>query len=95
MKRSYVFEPFRCLLGALILFAIATASAQDKPPGPKPSDFPPPEKVLKDYNKVVSTMDGKSLYNLYVNPKTQHVLAELPRDFKNQKHFIALTISSG
>jgi hypothetical protein len=95
MKRSYVFEPFRCLLGALILVAIATASAQDKPQGPKPSDFPPPEKVLKDYKKVVSTMDGKSLYNLYVNPKTQHVLAELPRDFKNQKHFIALTISSG
>ncbi len=62
---------------------------------PPKSPFPPAAEVLKDYTKVVSTMDGKSLYNLYINPKTQHMLAELPRDFRNQKHFIALTISSG
>ena len=80
-----------CLCGLLLPFS--TSSAEEAKP--KSSDFPPAEKVLEGYKKVVSTMDGKSFYNLYVNPKTQHVLAELPRDFKNQKHFIALTISSG
>ncbi len=61
----------------------------------KKSDFPPPADILKDYKQIVSTIDGKSLYKLYRNPKTSHMLAELPRDFANQKHFIALTISSG
>ncbi|MDA7614265.1 zinc-dependent metalloprotease [Verrucomicrobiales bacterium] len=82
------------LLGAsLALSPLQAADAAALPA--KQSDFPPPATVLKDYKQIVSTVDGKSLYKLYRNPKTSHMLAELPRDFANQKHFIALTISSG
>ncbi len=89
-----------CLGAASVLLSMAafgqTPGAPAKPGTPPvKSPFPPPAEVLKGYQKIVSTMDGKSLYNLYLNPKTQHMMAELPRDFANQKHFIALTISSG
>ena len=73
----------------------APGSAPKAVVDPRKSDFPPPDQILKGYRKIVSTVDGKSLYNLYLNPKTQHMMAELPRDFAKQKHFIALTISSG
>ena len=92
--------PLRQFVSSLVAFVLlmtgavhgqATAPTPAKPKSP----FPPPAEILKDYKQIISTMDGKSFYKLYINPKTQHMLAELPRDFANQKHFIALTISSG
>ena len=64
-----------------------------KPPEP---DFPKPEEVLKGYEKVVSTADGrKSFYNVWSRAKDQQLLAELPAAYANQRHYLALTVASG
>ncbi|HAO00107.1 MAG TPA: hypothetical protein DCQ98_22910 [Planctomycetaceae bacterium] len=63
---------------------------------PANPDFPPIERVTEGYTKVVSTTDGKpSFYTLWVRGKDNQMLAELPKDFARQKHFFALTVSSG
>jgi len=51
--------------------------------------------VSKGYEKVISTADGSSFYNLYVNKKTNQVLAELPRGYSKQHHFFAMTVAGG
>ena len=83
--------------GLVLSLLTNLANAQDKPPETKPKpDFPPYQEVLKDFEKVVSTMDDEpSLYTLWVNKKDNQVLAELPKNFASQKHFIALTVASG
>lgn len=64
-------------------------------PALQPGDFPPLEKVTEGYEKVVSTLDGNSFYTLWVRKRDGQMLAELPRDYARQKHFIALTVASG
>lgn len=60
------------------------------------TDFPKPEEVLKGYEKVVSTADGrKSFYNVWSRGKDQQLLAELPAAYANQRHYLALTVASG
>ncbi len=60
------------------------------------ADFAPHATVLKDYEKVVSSADGKSsLYTIWVNKKENQMYAELPSSYASQRYFIALTISSG
>lgn len=66
--------------------------AQDKPE-PKP-DIPPFDQVSKDHEKVVTTTDG-AFYNLWLDKKRNQLLAELPRGWENQKHYIAVTQASG
>jgi len=51
--------------------------------------------VSKGFTKVVSTADGSSLYSVYVNNKTNQVLAELPRGYDKQHHFFAMTVAGG
>ncbi len=51
--------------------------------------------ISKDFTKVISTADGNSFYNLYINKKTNQVLAELPRGYENQNHFFAMTVAGG
>jgi hypothetical protein len=64
--------------------------------GEKKPDFPKFQDVAKDFEKVVSTADGKdSLYTLWIREKDGQMLAELPRGYQNQRHFIALTVGSG
>ncbi|QOJ16875.1 MAG: zinc-dependent metalloprotease [Phycisphaeraceae bacterium] len=58
-------------------------------------DFPPFDKVSEGFTKVVSTTDGQSFYTLWVNQKTNQMLAELPRGFQGQRHFFAMTVASG
>lgn len=53
------------------------------------------KEVSKGFTKVVSTADGNSLYNLFVNKKTNQVLAELPRGYEKQHHFFAMTVAGG
>jgi hypothetical protein len=65
------------------------AGKKDKP------DFPKFEDVSKDYKKVISTADGKSLYTLYTRKKDGQVLAELPGNFEKQKLFVAYNVSGG
>ncbi len=59
-------------------------------------EFPPSEKFTEGYEKVVSTLDGqKSFYTIWRRKKDQQLLAELPKNFANQRHYIALTVASG
>ena len=67
----------------------AAAGGEEKP------EFPKFEDVIKDHQKVVSTADGKSLYTLYKRDKDGSVLAELPRNYENQKLYVATAISAG
>ncbi len=94
-------------LGAICAGAYAQDGAPPTPPeagGPgaaaageraKP-EFPPFAEVSKDYEKVVSTSDGaESLYTIWRRTKDNQLLAELPRGYANQKHFIAMTVAGG
>jgi len=66
------------------------------PPGtPAEGDLKPFADVSKGYEKVISTTDDKSFYNLWSKSKDGSLLAELPRGYENQRHFISLTIASG
>jgi len=58
-------------------------------------EFPPYEEVIDGYDKVVSTVDGQSLYTLWVKRDEGEMLAELPRNFDRQKLFLGYTIASG
>lgn len=59
-------------------------------------EFPPFKDVAKDYEQVISTVDGKpSLYTLWKRDKDGQLLAELPRGYAGQKHFFAMTIAAG
>ena len=77
----------------------APAPAAAAPAAAQPAqeqDFPPIEKTLEGYEKVVSSADGqKPFYTLYQRNKDQQILAELPAQFAAQKHFVALTVASG
>jgi hypothetical protein len=84
------------------LWAIGSPSLAQAPPGvppgaaPRPPDYPPYPEVIKDYEKVVSTMDGKpSMYTIWLRRKDNQVLAELPPDYVARKYFIAMTVASG
>ncbi|MBB47416.1 MAG: hypothetical protein CMJ33_02460 [Phycisphaerae bacterium] len=77
-----------------LLSAQATASsstaAQNAP------DYPPFADVSKGFTQVKSTEDGeRPLYHLWINNKTQQVLAELPRDYAKRNIFLGWTVSSG
>jgi Met-zincin/Domain of unknown function (DUF5117) len=61
----------------------------------KEQDFKPWAEVSKDYERVVSTAEGESLYGLWKREKDGQMLAELPRGWHGQKHFIALTLPTG
>lgn len=51
--------------------------------------------VSQGYEKVVSTADGQSFYNLFINKKENKILAELPRGYDKQNHFFAMTVAGG
>ncbi|MCC6428535.1 MAG: zinc-dependent metalloprotease [Phycisphaerales bacterium] len=61
----------------------------------KAEDFRPWTEVSKDFERVVSTADGETFYNLYRRNKDNQLLAELPRGWQSQKHFIAMTLPTG
>lgn len=78
-----------CALAALVMLSGTTTTEAQ-------SDFPKHDDVMKGYEKVVSTADGKkSLYTLYTRKKDGQVFAELPSNYASQKYFLALTIASG
>lgn len=80
----------------LVLISSVSVQADDsvKPEKPKP-EFPPLEKVTKDFTEV-KTSDGSTPYmRLWKNSKTGQMLAELPKNFSKSKQFIAPTVASG
>lgn len=90
--------PGRILIAALtcVLAVPALLSAQEaaKPAPPKP-DFPPLSKVTEGYKEISGPNGERGFYRLWFREKDQQMLAELPKDFAKQRHFIALTVSSG
>jgi hypothetical protein len=85
----------RYLIFQVLIFSLTTVPLPTEEKKGKP-EFPEHSEVLKDYEKIISTADGKkSLYSLWTRKKDNQMLAELPRGFDKQKHFIALTVASG
>ena len=92
-------------LGLTFAGAVPKVAAQPTaPPDAKPAegkkdekpDFPPFSEFAKDYQKVTGPADGgETLYTLFRREKDQGLLAELPRGFASQRHYIAATIASG
>jgi len=70
------------------------AQETDKPGPPKP-DYPPAEKILEGYEKVVTKANIRPMYTLWTRQKDGQMYAELPRGFAQKKYFIATTIASG
>lgn len=94
MPRSH--KRLTALAMALVLTGGAGALALAPQEGPPRPEFPPFEQVVKDYEEVVSTADGKpSLYTIYVDRKKNRMLAALPKNFEGQKIFIATSIAGG
>ena len=59
------------------------------------SNLPDWKDVSQGFEKVVSTTDGGSFYDVWRNDKDNRLLAELPRGYERQKHFFAMTVAGG
>lgn len=81
-------------LSLAAVFAIASQAslAQD---GPKPDEYPPADKVLEGFEKVVTKANIRPMYTLWQRAKDGQMYAELPRGFTQKKYFIATTVASG
>lgn len=51
--------------------------------------------VSKGYEKVISTADGRSYYEVWIRRRDHQMLAELPSGFDRQRVLIAMTVASG
>ena len=80
-----------CASAALAAPNPAMAKAKDK----KKPDFPKWKDVSEGYKKVVSTADGKSMFDLYKREKDEQMLAVLPRNPEGQLYFFRMTVASG
>ena len=103
--------PVRLTLASIFVCFACGASAWGQGASPRPTvtpskpstgtpakkpDFPPYKQVTDGYEKVVSTMDGKpSFYTIWTRKKDSQMLAELPKAYAGQKHYVALTIAGG
>jgi hypothetical protein len=58
-------------------------------------DYPPADKVLEGFEKVVTKANIKPMYTLWTRQKDGQMYAELPRGFGQKKYFIATTVASG
>lgn len=79
-------------LGAALLPCLASAVALG---APQAAQLPPFADVSKEYEKVVSTPDGNSLFGLFVNRKDEQMLAEFPRGWERMRFLIAATPAGG
>ena len=79
-------------LGALLLPTIACTLASAMP---QSAPLPPFADVSKEYERVVSTPEGNSLFGLYVNRKDEQMLAEFPRGWERMRFLIAATPAGG
>jgi hypothetical protein len=73
----------------------AVRPAPSRPEGGRADNFRPYDEVTKGYRKITPADTEASLYTLWVRDEDNQMLAELPRNFANQRHFIALTVASG
>ncbi len=59
------------------------------------NDFPPFSQVSEGFEKVISTADGRSFYDVYVRERDSKMIAELPRGYENKRQMIAMTVAGG
>ncbi|MFM1804232.1 MAG: hypothetical protein RL136_1111, partial [Planctomycetota bacterium] len=78
--------------GAALLSTIVASVAMGSPQQPP---LPPFADVSKEFERVVSTPDGASLFGLYVNRKDEQMLCEFPRGWEKMKFLIAATPAGG
>ncbi|MGK0184891.1 MAG: hypothetical protein ACI9R3_000665 [Verrucomicrobiales bacterium] len=65
-----------------------------KPPEKKP-DHPPLNEVLEGFTKLTSKSEnGQAFYTVWKKGNDE-LLAELPKDFRTAKQFVAMTVASG
>jgi hypothetical protein len=77
----------RTCIALLPCLATAVAVAQQ--------ELPPFADVSKNFERVVSSAEGSSLFGLFVNRKEEQMLAELPRGWEKMRFLIAATPSGG
>ncbi len=82
------------VVGAGVLFA-SPAVGQEEGKDEKKPDFPPLAKVIEGFTEIKGPNGEDGFYKLWYREKDRQMLAELPKDFEKQRHFIALTVSSG
>ncbi len=84
---------FRSLaLSTALLLSSGQVMSQEG--GPQP-EFPPADKVLDGFEKVVTKANITPMYTLWTRSKDGQMYAELPRGFAQKKYFIATTVASG
>jgi len=92
------YSALRRILAATTLLALlgtqSIAEESAKPDPPKP-DYPPSEKILEGFEKIVTKANIRPMYTLWTRQKDGQMYAELPRGFAQKKYFIATTIASG
>lgn len=66
--------------------------AQQRPA--RPSDGLRPFRDVVEGYRQIQGMDG-SFYGVWLNDKTNQLVAELPRNWERQNHFFAMTVSGG
>lgn len=92
LSRLWMSAPVALVVACGLAVPAMSTLAQEE----KKDDFRPFAEVSKDFEKVVSTADGApSLFTVWKREKDGQLLAELPRTWQGQKHFIALTIPTG
>jgi len=85
---------FALSLAILVSTSFVSGQQPAPQPGPQP-EFPPVEKVLEGYEKVVTKGNIATMYTLWLRAKDSQLYAELPRNFAQKKYFIATTVASG
>ena len=81
MRRYYAYWQRLAATAMLTLVGVqAVAQEPAKPDSPKP-DYPPSDKVLEGYEKVVTKANIKPMYTLWTRQKDGQMFAELPRGF--------------
>ncbi len=97
--RSLIVSTVLAALTATIALPAFAQNGQPQRPngnGVKRPDYQPFAKVSEGFEQVVSTADGQpSLYNIWKRDKDGQMIAELPRAWRNQKYFMAVTQASG
>jgi hypothetical protein len=86
-----LFQLRNLALSAVLAMAGPGLMAQEVPQ----PDYPPADKVLEGYEKVVTKANIKPMYTLWTRQKDGQMYAELPRGFGQKKYFIATTVASG
>ncbi|MFG0258533.1 MAG: zinc-dependent metalloprotease [Phycisphaerales bacterium JB043] len=92
---------FGLTLGVAIMGAVSVAPGlapveQAMAQKPRAQELPALDQAIDaDFEKVVSSMTGTSMWDIYVDTTSSRVIGVLPPDFTGKHYFLAPTISGG